>query len=359
MLAFLLYSILFLLLCPGLGPLLRTASLRKSTMRCLATTVNCIRQRVFLRIVVTVAVLYLAAAPRVSPWLYEHFLFSNRRLRMLDDETLRDSFAQLQQSEQHCAIALSDERWTTSHGELHVVSLSNPAGRFDVVVLISQGIAGNIAGHHQLIELLTNIGVREVVIYEPRGFGKSHFQAWSPALIPTMFGGQEHVSLRSMLEDASEMQRLVARRNNKGRPIIWWGESFGASVVSFLSTHEHTDVSGLVLQGGFKSLADIGYDKPLPGAPFNPCILFPRWLYPREFDTRQWLAGKHAPVLLLHGAHDNIVPIAHSRCVARTASDSCRLVELPHSRHVDLNASDMSVLIDSLVQFLGTLQCAR
>jgi pimeloyl-ACP methyl ester carboxylesterase len=300
--------------------------------------------------------LYLAISPRITPWPYEHFLFQGRGIRALTDESLFEGL----KAPQFSGVKMMDETWQTAHGELHVVRLLNENAPIDVVVMISQGIAGNIAGHLPLLELLVKSGVREVVIYEPRGFGHSHFSPWSAARIPTYFGGMEHVSLRSITQDARDIHALVSEMHSgQSRPVIWWGESFGASVVAYLATHEDGGVQGIILQGGFKSLADIGYDKHLPGFWINPCYLYPRWLYPPEFNTGLWLSGQHPSALVIHGAHDSIVPFQHSIDVAQSATSPCQLVVLTHSLHVDLQQGDEILVVDSVKGFMRSLTCQR
>ncbi|HEY9755135.1 MAG TPA: alpha/beta fold hydrolase [Oculatellaceae cyanobacterium] len=355
MFALLVYVSLCLVLCPKLTARLRTLSHRSRLFAWLSIFVI-VRKELGLRFAVTLALIYLSLSPRVTPWPYEHFLFGGRELFYLSDRGLSEQM----ESAGFKDVSVFDETWKTPHGELHVVRVERASAPLDVVVVVSQGIAGNIGGHMSLLKLLTESGAREVVIYEPRGFGLSHFASWSPARIPTYFGGLEHVSIHSMVEDAYDVMQLVKQRDAvRLRPIVWWGESFGASVVSYLATRNGGNVEAVVLQSGFKSAADIGYDRRDLPVRFNPCRIYPRWLYPRELNTIKWLKGEHPPVLLIHGERDRIVPCQHSCDVKAAASGSCRLVLLPDSRHVQLATRDRALAVSTVNQFIGGVLCRR
>ena len=358
MLTVLVYLVLFLVVCPGLE---RLFAVRPTQWYHLLhfpfNAMRALRRRRWLRVLVGLMLAYLALSPRVTPWPYEHFLFKGREMFNLDDASLKESMKS--PAFQH--VKLVDETWKTPHGALHVVRLVNEQGTIDVVVLFSQGIAGNIPGHRAVLELLMETGVREVVIYEPRGFGRSHFADWSPSRLPTHLGSLEHVSSTSMLDDGRDMLFELRRRQaGHARPIIWWGESFGASVVSYLATHEESGVAGIVLQSGFKSIAEVSYGgRKLPGVPFNPCRCFPRWLFPQELNTGKWLAGVHPPVLLIHGVKDTIVPYQHSVEAAATASAPCRLLILQQASHVTMTALDQPIAVQAVSEFMEGLQCNR
>ena len=354
MFALLVYLSLFLVLCPGLGRIFAAKPARFSLVRIVFKALRAVRSNFEVRALVVLVLTYIALSPRVTPWPYEHFLFQGREIYTRDDASLTESM----RSPIFAQTKLLDETWQTPHGALHVVRLVNDQGNIDAVVLVSQGIAGNIAGHEPLLELLAQTGVREIVIYEPRGFGRSHFANWSTARIPTYFGSLEHVSCDSMLEDGREVLAILRQKEaGRGRPIIWWGESFGASVVSYLSTHEQSGVAGIVLQSGFQSIADVAYDK--HDMKFNPCHYFPRLLFPRQLNTAAWLKGNHPPALIIHGVKDPIVPYQHSMEVARSASAPCRLVTLPTAGHVQMTSADQIIALKAVTKFMEGLTCQR
>ena len=355
MFTLLVYVSLSLILCPGVQSRLQALSRRTIALYWLSVF-TFLRSRPARRLLVVVALGYLALSPRITPWPYEQVLFGGRELFYSSD----DGIAELLAKSGHADLKLFDETWVTAHGQLHVLRVVRSDAPFNVVVVVSQGIAGNIGGHRPLLEMLTESGAREVVIYEPRGFGLSHFSSWSTARIPTYFGGLEHVSVHSMLEDARDVMRLVKQRDeHERRPVIWWGESFGASVVSYLATNSGEAVDAVVLQAGFKSAADIGYDRRDLPVRCNPCRVYPRWLYPRELNTVKWLGGAHPPVLLIHGEKDSIVPVQHSCDVKKTASASCKLLLLPESRHVLISPRDRTLAVKGVNQFIGGVLCGR
>src|SRR5690606_9244548 len=86
-----------------------------------------------------------------------------------------------------------------------------------------------------------------------------------------------------------------------GRPIVLYGRSLGSGLATRLASELGTDL--LVLVSPYTSLRELGRE------------LFP-WVPPflgrYPLSTREWLPRVNAPVLLLHGDRDELIPIAHA-----------------------------------------------
>ncbi|EMD22031.1 alpha/beta hydrolase [Amycolatopsis azurea DSM 43854] len=81
--------------------------------------------------------------------------------------------------------------------------------------------------------------------------------------------------------------------------------------------------------------------------PFLPV----RWLLRDEFPTRDNVARVKAPVTVVYGSADSIVPAEQSREVARAAG--AKVVEVPGADHNDPAFSDGPELIDAIANGSG------
>jgi pimeloyl-ACP methyl ester carboxylesterase len=83
-----------------------------------------------------------------------------------------------------------------------------------------------------------------------------------------------------------------------GARIVGYGRSLGGGAIAQLALHRR--LAALVLESSFSSMADIARAHGLPN-----------WLVLNRFDTHQVLAEFPRPILLLHGARDEIIPVQH------------------------------------------------
>ena len=127
------------------------------------------------------------------------------------------------------------------------------------------------------------------------------------------------------------------------RRVVLWGESLGTGVaVALASGHE---VGGLILDAPFTSAADVGAS----AYPFVPV----RWLMMDTFHSDQRIGRVHAPVLVLHGERDRIVPIRFGERLYALANEPKRMVRFPDGGHVDL---DDHGAVDVVKKFLAELK---
>ena len=102
-----------------------------------------------------------------------------------------------------------------------------------------------------------------------------------------------------LIEDAQTAYRFAAARYGASR-LALWGESLGSGVAVALAAKQ--PVAALILEAPFTSAADAGAGH----YPFLPV----RWLIKDPFHSDRRIADVRAPVLVMHGAHDSVVPIS-------------------------------------------------
>ena len=129
-----------------------------------------------------------------------------------------------------------------------------------------------------------------------------------------------------LLRDAEAAYRFAASRYPPHR-IALWGHSLGSGVaVALASTHP---VAGIVLEAPFTSTADLAARL----FPFVPV----RWLMHDQFRSDQRIANVNAPILILHGARDMVVPIRFGERLFALAREPKRFVRFPDGGHADLD----------------------
>lgn len=110
------------------------------------------------------------------------------------------------------------------------------------------------------------------------------------------------------------------------RDVVLYGESLGSGVVAALATERA--VAGVVLEAPFTSITDIAAARYW----FVPV----RHLVRDPFDTESRLPRLKAPILIIHGAEDRLIPIAHGDRLFRLAPEPKRFARLAGGGHTDL-----------------------
>lgn len=109
-------------------------------------------------------------------------------------------------------------------------------------------------------------------------------------------------------------------------PLIYYGESLGSSVALHLAVREPP--RAIVLEGAFDSAAAMAQAR----YPIFPAarLIRDRW------DSVAIAPAVSAPVLMLHGDGDTVVPIAHARRLFRALPEPKEFVHVMDGMHVDL-----------------------
>ena len=144
-----------------------------------------------------------------------------------------------------------------------------------------------------------------------------------------------------LVRDAVAAYEFAAARYAPQR-IVLCGESLGTAVaVALAATHA---VGGLILDAPFTSAAEVG----AAAYPFLPV----RWLIKDAFHSDRRIARVKAPILVLHGERDSIVPIEFGERLYALAPGPKRMVRFPQGGHVDL---DDHGAVEAVKKFLAQL----
>jgi fermentation-respiration switch protein FrsA (DUF1100 family) len=126
-----------------------------------------------------------------------------------------------------------------------------------------------------------------------------------------------------LIADGEAAYQFAAARYAPGR-IVPWGYSLGSGVaVAIAASHP---VGGLILEAPYTSTVDIA----AAAFPYLPV----RWLLRDRYPSDQRIGAVRAPILLMHGAKDRVIPIRFGERLFALANEPKQMVRFPDADHV-------------------------
>ena len=178
-------------------------------------------------------------------------------------------------------------------------------GRRPLTVLWCHGNAGNISHRVGKLKLLTSeLGVG-VFLFDYRGYGRSEG-------VPTEAG---------LVRDAVAARQALLREGADPGRIVYYGESLGSAVAIDLALV--APPLALVLEAPFASIAAMAHHV-LPGA---GTVMKTRW------NSLAKMPRVRAPLLVLHGDADEVVPISQGRALFAAAAEPKTFVAVKGGDH--------------------------
>lgn len=208
----------------------------------------------------------------------------------------------LQTPAQYRQLLLEAEDGTRLHGWCVPSQCEHPRGH----ILMCHGNAGNIGDRVPHAELLCRAGF-DVLLFDYRGYGQSS-------------GTPDE---RGTYADALAARLQMADRDPER--VFSLGESLGGAVALKLALEQPP--AGLILQSTFTSVREIGrYHYPL----------IPTALIPDAYPNKRRISRLKAPLLVLHGDRDEIVPLSQGRELFELAPEPKRMHVFHGLGHNDL-----------------------
>jgi alpha-beta hydrolase superfamily lysophospholipase len=132
----------------------------------------------------------------------------------------------------------------------------------------------------------------------------------------------------------------VARIQGGGLPLLLFGKSLGSGVATYVASQR--PVAGLILQAPYPSLTAVARH----AYPWLPVGLLLRHPMPAQ----DWAPQVRAPVLVLHGEADRLIPIALGRQQAKHFA-SIEFVSIPGAGHNDISERDPELYWSRILEF--------
>jgi fermentation-respiration switch protein FrsA (DUF1100 family) len=274
--------------------------------------------KILLYIIAILAILYVLMSPLVLMPVYNTMLFYPFKDGLYDLKAID-------------GVPCENVYFPSSNGRvLHAWMFNLPGAT--KTVLISHGNGGNFTYREELISLILHSGA-SVLVYDYQGYGKSE---GSP-------------SLSGICEDGlSGYKYLVEKRNVHPHNIIVFGESIGSGVACYIASRK--PCAGIILQSAYTALSAIAREK------MTLMRMYPDFLMPAtRLDNLSVLRQPHPPVLLVHGAKDQLIPIAHSEQLFNLALEPKFFEQLPDADHNDMYSVDTTKYQQALKDFIASL----
>jgi fermentation-respiration switch protein FrsA (DUF1100 family) len=215
-----------------------------------------------------------------------------------------------------------------AHDGVSVHHWLNPAAQRERVgLVVFHGNAGNLEMSAEKFLGFADDG-RAVVLSNYRGYSGA-------AGRPTEAG--LYADARALLDRLEESGYPASR-------LVLYGESLGSGVATRLASERQ--VAGLVLEAPFTSIAAVAQRKYW----YLPAY----WLTRDRFDNLSRIGRVEAPVLILHGERDRVIPVSHAHRLARAAKRPCELFVFPDAGHADLYEHGAMDRIRAFLQLADT-----
>lgn len=190
---------------------------------------------------------------------------------------------------------------------IELISWYKPAAHSQTTLLLLHGNAGHIGYRMPLARQFINAGFG-VLLLEYRGYG----------------GNKGTPSEQGLYEDGRSALQFLYQRGIKPKQIILYGESLGTGVATKLATEN--PIGCVILQSPFTSLVSLAHFH-YPWNIINP------W---DQFNSLARMKQIHAPLLVLHGKRDPIVPFTEGLAIFNQANTPKKMFEFDKQGHNDL-----------------------
>jgi fermentation-respiration switch protein FrsA (DUF1100 family) len=126
--------------------------------------------------------------------------------------------------------------------------------------------------------------------------------------------------------------------------VVLYGESLGTGIATETATKRPVD--GVVLQSPYTSIADAARDR----FPWLPVDL----LLTERFSNVPQIAHINAPLLILHGEEDELLPVSMAQSIFDAAAGAKRMEVLAGVGHNDIDPESMRDTLASFVESIAS-----
>lgn len=208
--------------------------------------------------------------------------------------------------------------------KLHGWMVEQPGAQF--VTLFLHGNAGNLTHRVRSIHPIRQAG-SNVLVIDYRGYGKSE---GSP-------------SESGLYADAQAAYNHLIGQSYKPEQIVLHGESLGTAVAVELATRN--PIGGLILEAPFSSAGAVASGMvPVLGA-----------MLISGFDSKTRISGVHAPLLVIHGDRDEVIPYRLGQDLFASANEPKKFRTIASAHHNDIVETAGPAYADMLREFYQSL----
>lgn len=176
------------------------------------------------------------------------------------------------------------------------------------LILYLHGNGGGLHAFTPALDWLDGRGLG-VAAMEYRGFGDAPGKPSERVLVADALAFYDHLA-----------------QQFPGRPIVVWGYSLGSGVATQLAAQR--PATALVLEAPFSAALDLARE-------FYPVFPVGKLMHD-QYLSREFISDVRAPILILHGTDDRIVPIHSGRRLYKAAPEPKHFNHYVGAGHLDL-----------------------
>ena len=206
----------------------------------------------------------------------------------------------------------ASEVWfTTADGiRLHGWFFENRANPETTTIIFFHGNTGNIRDVDWVGQRLYERGFN-VLLFDYRGYGASEGDAENETGI--------------YADGDAALAFVIEEKGVVPRKIVLYGQSLGTTVVADVASRQQ--IGAVILESGLSSASSLAGH----ALPWLPQRL--HFLGKNRFESAQKLAKVKAPVLIVHGDPDPVIPVTEARLLFEAANEPKRLLIFPGAGH--------------------------
>jgi hypothetical protein len=208
---------------------------------------------------------------------------------------------------------MSEVRLHTDDG-LDLLAWHQPAAQGRATILYLHGNGGHIGYRGDRVRPFIEAGFG-VLLVEYRGYG----------------GNPGRPSEQGLMSDARAALAFLDAAGAPSAATVLYGQSLGSTVAVAIAAERAAagqPVAALVLEAPLSSVSDVAAHH----YPWVPV----RWLLKDRFEALARIAQVGAPVLIIHGEADDIVPIRYGRALFEAAAEPKEAGWIRGGGHEDL-----------------------
>ena len=199
--------------------------------------------------------------------------------------------------------------WIRTDDGVKIHAWFAPAESAKATIVISHGNAGNISHRYLLLRSLQRHGFN-VLMYDYRGYGRSEGTPTEDGIYKDGLAAYDYA---------------VSLPEVKSGRVFLWGTSLGGAVA--IDVASHRQAAGLILESTFTSAKDVAQLV----YPFLPVQFFMH----TKLNSIEKIKALTIPILVIHGAHDSIIPIGLGRKLFNAANEPKDFYKIPNADHND------------------------
>lgn len=204
------------------------------------------------------------------------------------------------------AVGFQEKILTTEDG-VEILSWFKSPKSGEKVILYFHGNAGNIGDRAHKFEIFADAGYG-VMAVSYRGY----------------FGSQGQPSEAGLINDGKAAFKYLLDLGYLPKDIILYGESLGSGIAMQLAAK--FDFAGVMLEAPFSSIVNVARQSYW----FVPVSL----ILKDKFESIKFAPQISAPVLIIHGNADNIVPISEGKKLYAAIKSRKKFIEVDGANHL-------------------------